>query len=413
MAGKRKRKGEGDKGAYGSGSIYPNKDGSFTVQIYIHGKLVRRRAPNREAAEALKAELNRQKAAKIDIREGSQPVEQFTNYWFHEVYLQRDIKPRTAKHTLDMLQWYILPVIGARPLNAVLHTDLQTLLNDLRRRPKPLKPLSTQTVRHVHRVICDVFTKAHQIHLIYDNPSLNLEVPKIRRVQKEALTIAQVRALFAVVEGTRYGAAFHTMALLGLRIGETLALRRIDFNADFSEVTIRRAIGYHSNDMGTPKSDSAARRLPIPPRLSDMLKAQWAHIKEQQHDPASHWKEHGLIFPSEVGTAIQPRNFERAWSGQNKKVKRKGVVEHVFFPGFKQQAGLPDKTVLHDLRRFLATLLEDLDVGQRTIGHILGHAAGNVTEVYIKRNMPTMRRALEKVEQAIWGAQAERMEREG
>lgn len=32
----------------------------------------------------------------------------------------------------------------------------------------------------------------------------------------------------------------------------------------------------------------------------------------------------------------------------------------------------------------------------------LGHAAGNVTEKYIKRHLPTMRRALEKMERAIW-----------
>jgi integrase len=80
-----------------------------------------------------------------------------------------------------------------------------------------------------------------------------------------------------------------------------------------------------------------------------------------------------------------------------------GIVERKFFPGFKQGAKLPEETTLHDLRRFMATTLEDLDVGQRTIGHILGHAAGNVTERYIKRHLPTMRRALEKLERAIWG----------
>lgn len=401
MAGKRNRK--DDESGYGTGSIYENKDGSFTIQIYLHSKLVRKRAPDRETAEGIRAELNKQKKAGIDLRKGAQPVEDFTAYWFQEVYLQRDIKPRTAKHTLDMLQWYILPVIGSRALNTVTHADLQTLLNDLRRRPKPLKPLSAQTVHHVHRVIRDVFAKAHQMKYIPDNPALNLEIPKIRRVQKEGLSAAQIRALLEAVEPTRHAVAYHTMIALGLRIGEVLGLRRIDFNADFSEVTIQQAIDYLSNTMGTPKSDNAVRRLPVPPRLSERLKAQWERIQELQHDPTALWREHGLLFPSDVGTAIQPRNFERTWSGQNKKVKRKGAVEYVFFPGFKQQAGLPNNTTLHDLRRFLATALEDLDVGQRTIGHILGHAAGNVTERYIRRSMPTMRRALEKVEELLWG----------
>jgi integrase len=78
-----------------------------------------------------------------------------------------------------------------------------------------------------------------------------------------------------------------------------------------------------------------------------------------------------------------------------------------FYPGFKQQAELPDGTTLHDLRRFVATTLEDLEVGQRTIGHILGHQAANVTEGYIKRNLPTLRRALEKLEAALWEDQAD------
>ena len=51
----------------------------------------------------------------------------------------------------------------------------------------------------------------------------------------------------------------------------------------------------------------------------------------------------------------------------------------------------------------MATQLEDLSIGQRTIKHILGHGAANVTERYIKRSLPTMRRALEAHEAALWG----------
>ena len=411
MASERKRKNT-QKSTYGSGSVYSNKDGSFTVQIYLNRKLVRRRAPNRETAEVILAELNRQKAKGINIRDSAQPVEEFTAYWFPEVYLQRDIKPRTAQHTLNMLEWYILPAIGTRPLNAVSHTDLQTLLNDLRRRPKPLKPLSAQTIHHVHRVLCDVFRKAKQMHLREDDPSEGLEIPKIRRVQKPALTVEQIRALLAAVEDTRYAPIYAIMAILGLRIGEALALRRIDFNSDFTEVKINQAIGYLSNEIGTPKSEEAMRHLPLPPRLSKFLRAQWEHVKVLRDDPTPDWKDHGLLFPSEAGTPIQPRNFERTWSGQWKKVRRKGIVERKFFPGFKQTAQLPEETTLHDLRRFMATTLEDLDVGQRTIGHILGHAAGNVTEKYIKRHLPTMRRALERLEQVVW-AETQEQEKVG
>lgn len=388
----KRRKAKGERAAYGGGSIYENRDGTFTVQVYLHKRLVRRRAPNREAAEAILADLNRQKAAGVNIRDGAQSVESFTAYWFPEVYLQREIKPRTAQHTLDMLQWYILPIIGTHSLNAVTHADLQTLLNNMRRRSRGLAPLSAQTVQHVRRVLKDVFSKAKQMKLIGDDPSDGLEAPKVRRTQKPALTPTQMRTVLTIADETRYATIYALMATFGLRVGEALAVQRTDFNQDFSEVTIRRAISYRDNTMGTTKND-AELILPVPPRLQAMCRAQWERVKQLAADEAPGWNARGLLCPSEAGTPIQPRNFERAWSGQIKGER--------FYPGIKQHAGIPAAT-LHDFRRFVATTLEDLDVGQRTIGHILGHGAKNVTERYIRRNLPTMRRALEKLEGVLW-----------
>ena len=58
------------------------------------------------------------------------------------------------------------------------------------------------------------------------------------------------------------------------------------------------------------------RHLPVPPRLAACLHAQWEQVKMLRDDPTANWKDHGLLFPSEAGTPIQPRNFERTWSGQ-------------------------------------------------------------------------------------------------
>ena len=77
-------------------------------------------------------------------------------------------------------------------------------------------------------------------------------------------------------------------------------------------------------------------------------------------------------------------------------------------PGHKEKAGLPDSAIIHDLRSFVATQLEDLGIGQRTIKHILATARQNVTERYIKRSQPTMRRALEAHEAALWGEEKQR-----
>lgn len=401
MAKRDKGKAPGSRGKRGEGSIYPEPNGTWRVQIRIGGKLIRKRLPDRKAAEEAIQELIKLRDSGTDALEGLQSVEKFVNYWFQEVYLQRGVKPRSVEHTMSMIQLHILPSIGAKALSSITHARLQKLVNDLRRRPAPLKPLSAQTVRHVHSVLKQVFGKAKAMNLITLDPSADLEVPKVRRAARPALTIPQVRALLAVVDsadaGARLAPAFHLMATLGLRIGEALGVRREDFSVDFDTLTIAQQISYHSNQAVEPKSEASGRTLPVPPRLSALLCKHWWNNGHQLE---------GLLFPTASGGPTFPRNFERLWGGHTTHRKRANGPVDTHYPGYRELADLPVGTTLHDLRRFVATTLEDLEVGQRTIGHILGHEAGNVTEGYIKRNLPTLRRAIEKLEQALWEGKA-------
>jgi integrase len=403
-----------EKAEYGSGSVYPNKDGSWMAAVRLRPgeKPVRRQAPDRAGAEAIRAELVRLRDAKVDVIKGSQPVEEFTDYWFNEVYLQKDLAERSNKHTLDMLELHILPVVGKRPMLEVDHAELQKLLNDMGRRPESKGgPLSAQTIHHVYNVLKPIFAKALTMGIVERNPTIGLSLPEVKRPQKPVLEIIQVLKLLATVEEQPDAVCYHLMAFLGFRLGEVLPLRRIDFNQDFSEVRIDRAISYHTLDMDAPKRDSK-RLLPVPPRLATRCAVQWERVKALQHDPTPDFAEHGLLCPSEVGTPIQPSNFEKRWHGYTQRRQTKKGVREYRYPGIKQRADLPDATVLHDLRSFMATMLVDLDIAQRTIGHILGHGAKDVSERYMRRHLPTMRRALEKLEDAVW-SEAESKEQTG
>lgn len=392
------------KRRYGSGSVYENKDGSYTAQAYSGGKLVRRRCATREAAEAALAELNQKKAAGVDLPAGAQTVETFVNYWYNEVVMQREIKPRTRQHYLDTCERYILPALGMRRLDSITGEDLQTLLNDMRRRPKPLKALSAQTVNHAHGVLKQIFTKAWSMHYLLYNPAADLEVPKVKRQRKDAPTAAQVRAFLAAIEGYRLATAYHVMATLGTRLGETLAIRRIDIDFDAAILTINEQTSYHTNTAAPTKNDHP-RPLPIPPRLLARLRAQWESVR-----PEAEWKNHGLLFPSADGTRKQPSNFEKEWHGWT---ERKNGAPAKYRPGLRELGKLPDDTTIHDFRRFCATSIGGMDVNTATIGHILGHGAANVTELYIRRMLSTMRRALEAHERELWNDHAGEQEQIG
>jgi integrase len=67
------------------------------------------------------------------------------------------------------------------------------------------------------------------------------------------------------------------------------------------------------------------------------------------------WKEHGLVFPSNVGTPMWPRNLVRQ------------------FKGVLRAAGLPETTRFHDLRHSAATIMLAQGVLLKTVSDILGH----------------------------------------
>jgi integrase len=381
---------------YGSGSVYESR-GYWWAQAYQNGRLTRRRRATREDAEAALNEINELRAADVNIERGRQSVEAFSAYWYNEDVLQRDNKARTNVHYLDTLERYVLTAIGTRRLLDVTHAELQTLLNDLRRRDRPLSP---QTIKHVKGVIEQLFACALKNGYLKHNPAIGLVAPKVRQPTRAALDVGQVRQFLDAIEGYRLSAAYHVMATLGLRVGEVLAIRRIDVDFAAGTLTIAQQTSYHTALADTPKSETGKRVLPVPPRLLGRLRAAWDAVK-----PEADWVDHGLLFPSTTGTRKAPRTFEREWTGQQKKVKAtKNTPAHVVhLPGLRERGGLPAGVTLHDFRRFCATSLGGMDIHPMTLKHILGHGAGDVTERYIKRQIATMRDALEAHERALWG----------
>jgi integrase len=60
-----------------------------------------------------------------------------------------------------------------------------------------------------------------------------------------------------------------------------------------------------------PKTDRSRRTVPIAPFLIDMLRAHRAEQYAERHAAANQWQDHGLVFASEFGTPVDPRNILR------------------------------------------------------------------------------------------------------
>jgi integrase len=83
------------------------------------------------------------------------------------------------------------------------------------------------------------------------------------------------------------------------------------------------------------------------------------HLKRQLEErlaASSLWQDHGLEFPSSVGTPLYARNLQR------------------HFKTLLKRADLPETTRFHDLRHTCATLLLRQGVHAKYVQDLLGHA---------------------------------------
>ncbi len=105
---------------------------------------------------------------------------------------------------------------------------------------------------------------------------------------------------------------------------------------------------------------------------------------EEQMKKAGLWEDHGLVFPSTVGTPVSHRNLVRS------------------FKALLKRAGLPAETRLYDLRHTCATLLLNSNVHPKYVQELLGHASISQTLDTYSHVLPGMNDGLaEAMEDAL------------
>lgn len=252
------------------------------------------------------------------------------------------------------------------------------MCNDLQNR------VSVQTVHNAYRRLRTALNVAVERRLIADNVATAVRLPKIPYTEQRALTVDEACQLLTAVEPHRIAALYHVTLLLGLRKGEVSGLRWSDLSWEKEELKIAQQVQVVNGKtiFTTPKSDTSRRTLPIPPLLLKRLQQHCDNQQEERTLLGPEWKEHNLIFPTEVGTPISPRNLSR------------------YFYQALDKAGLEDVR-FHDLRHTAATFLGELGVSESVIGTILGHSGGSVTRKYVHATKTAMRMAVEQIEQLL------------
>jgi integrase len=286
------------------------------------------------------------------------------NGWF-EFCLREHIAPGLEDSTIQWYRYltehYILPAIGEARIDLVTSDHLIMLQNQLRKR------LGLRTVARIHELLDRVFTKAAVSRKIAYNPMDAVERPRVPRSPQKAYEPAHAATFRRAVQGHRLELLYDLMFIQGFRRAEALALLITEYDATKGVLKVSgqvQTVKGKTARKGKTKSESGVRFVPLTPRQQGMMEVHLAQLADERKRLGVEWKEHGLLFPSERGTPMIPRNLNRHYYQTQEK------------------AGIPHYT-LHATRHTAATAFDTAKATPSQQKAIMGHSPGSVTEGYI------------------------------
>ncbi len=182
------------------------------------------------------------------------------------------------------------------------------------------------------------------------NVAALLKLPKRRRVKNKSWTSEEARRFLesARNDNDPFYAAYVLVLINALRKGEVLGLEEDDIDLEAEEFTIAHQLQRVGRQLlhRETKTEASDDTMPLPPISVTAIKIRLARKESDRKRAGDVWQKTGLIFTTELGLPIEPRNFNRAWHARCAK------------------AGVRKITV-HDARGTCGTLLADLDVHPR------------------------------------------------
>ncbi|MFC5996745.1 tyrosine-type recombinase/integrase [Pseudonocardia hispaniensis] len=405
MAGERRR-----RRANGEGTIYQRaSDGLWVGMAYVHTTtgVTKRRPVYGHSFDEVREKLDRLKgdsARGIAVPDRALTVAGYLHHWLTQVAESK--RATTHRGYESAVRLHIVPVLGTKRLDKLTGADVRRLiavcrskclccLNGYDKHREAAdqccsagrccsRTPSKRQIQFIHAVLRNALSSAEREELVTRNVAKLVQIPAPRYKVGKGLSVAQVKTLLVEAKKTRLYALYVVAATLGLRRGELLGLRWTDLDLDLDratltvEQTVQRVGGRLVVDEA--KTEASEATIPLPKITRRVLLMHQERQAKERIDAGDVWHDHGLVFPTSVGTPIEPRSLNR------------------HFDGIRTRAGLPGVR-LHDFRHTVVTLLLELGTPPHVVRAIARHADLDVTlSIYAHTNLDAMREALDKID---------------
>ncbi|TMQ89787.1 site-specific integrase [Actinomadura soli] len=428
----RRRRGNGE------GSIWVRKDGRYGFAAYVPTtagtlKRVQGYARSHEDARKKLTKLLEQADQGIPVSSESWTVAEYLAYWLTQV-VQIERRPKTYQGYESAVRRHLFPELGKKRLGKLTARDVRLALTRIREacqcccngwdasREVPrccaLKGgkccesrLSSRMVQYVHAVLRNALQTAVREEIIPRNVAKLVTVSTPKYGVNRGLTVDQAREVLKAAQNERLYALYVLALCLGLRRGELLGLRWEDVRLvgcracggeggtlDGEACGRCRESGIESATLEVvqtlqrvggalrfvpPKTDDSKRTVPLPDLCITALCEHRVRQDNERADAWPNWQDHGLVFPSRLGTPMEPDNLRRSWGR------------------IREAAGLKSMR-FHDMRHTCISLLLALGVPPHIVRDVVGHSDIEVTmTIYAHTSLDDKRVALRKLGDAL------------
>lgn len=311
------------------------------------------------------------------------PQEMTVNAWF-EYWIGikgRTVKPNTVRNYTERYHKNIEPIIGNKLLNEINTIHCQSIMNKMGD-----EGYKTTTIYQARITLYNMLDYAYQNDIILKNPCNKMVKHNIGKPsdKKKALTLEQQRRFHEVISGTSYEYQYRFLLQTGLRTGEMVGLKWSDIDFEKRILTVERTMEYrHSTGewrIGTPKSESGYRTIPLTDEAISILKKQ---KKKNNSFPLIQMKWKEFVFICKKGTPVKNSTYDTAL--------------------FKlcDKADLP-RFSMHVLRHTFSTRCIEAGMTPKTLQTILGHSNIGITmNLYVHTTEEQKQKEIDKIADAL------------
>jgi integrase len=298
------------------------------------------------------------------IKPSKTDLEEYLMRWLKD-YAWANLAPRTAEGYEHIIKQHIIPLLGRIRLDQLKPEHLQSYyaekLNHGRR--DGTGGLSPKTVRHHHITLHDALQTALKWGLISRNPADAVTLPKVQRHEMSTWNEEDIAHFLSVARESDYYPIFYLALFTGMRRSEILALRWLDIDLIYGQISVCRSLHHLRNNQTIyrqPKTTQGNRTIALPPSASLVLK-EYRQKQEIFHllseSPIS---DKDLVFSHLDGTPLLPDTITHSWIKMIRKYNLKNIR-------------------LHDARHSHASIMLKQGVHPKVVQERLGHSSIQVT----------------------------------